>query len=148
MSRKIRIIALAIFTLMAIGAYAADLNEGYYQASGTIDQIHILPNHENIDKSSRKIPNNWTTSPLKGAYAVIGYMGSPKNKQVMYRGTGTVNTEGKLLIRVQYVSNDMKAVSKELTGTELRIGTLLVFEIYNSRTFYDVNGAMWYWISS
>jgi len=146
MSRKFRIIALAIFTLMAIGAYAVDLVEGYYQMSGSADHIKILPNKEYYSKYSGPVKKpiiTWHTKIKKGSYAIVAYKGLPANNDILWRGTGEKNGSN-LMINIQDITVLCEEMLAEL-GTSLYVGTLEVFEISDSRTFYDAAGEKWFW---
>jgi len=141
MNSKIKVIALVLFVLMTVGAYAqnASLREGYYQTQGSADHIYIAPNHEL--SSQGNTPQNGFRVKV-GSYGVMTWAGMPEPANIVYGGTGNIVGD-EFRINIQRL-NSRNVDAAGLTGI-ISQGTLTIWRIVNNETFIDIAGQRWIW---
>jgi len=124
LSRKILVVALALFVSMAIGAFAqSSLRAGIYQTQGLSDTFEIRPN--------ARISSQGNFVAGRGTYGILARQGG----NIVFGGEGTIVGD-EFRFTIQFVA----------PGVNLSVGTLGIVTITNNETFVDVQGLRWIWM--
>ena len=139
MNRKIKVIALVLFVLMTVGAYAQNvtLREGYYQTQGFAHHIFIAPNSA---MSNRGNTPETAFSTQRGSYGILTWIGMPEPANILWGGTGNiVGNEFRINVERRQGSN------MAVLGIDIPRGTLTIWFIVDNETFIDGSGQRWIW---
>jgi len=140
MNGRIKVIALVLFVLMAVGVYAqeASLRRGYYQTPGYPDHVYVATN--SAYQSGREPTPETAFTTRNRSYGILVWVGMPERANLVWGGTGSiVGNEFRINIEGRHRGNMSNL------GIDVARGTLIVWQIVDNETFTDASGQRWVW---